>query len=265
MRRDLRQTLPEPMHLLGRRVFLAAVAVPVFARTAFWERKPFPDWSPEEVNQMLTDSPWTRPLSVRFELGHPDDDPGFDYSDVRLPPLGGSGGGLGWPGGGQRGDSSGRFPGSGAGDGRGRTVSTEIYLTVRWSSALPIRQALLLDRHGDAASIPAPEMEALAQLQSDYVVEVFGIPATVVAGRGERFQQALEQSARLLSDGAPLRARSARVPAYGYYLSVTFRFPRLREVKTDGRQIEFYAAAGRLAIEKKFKRKDMVYQGRLEL
>ncbi len=244
------------------------LATPVLARASFWENKPFPDWSPEEVDRLLTDSPWARPTTVRFELGHPEDGSVFDYSDVRLPPLEDPGGRGGvWPtGGGQRRGGTNPFPGRGSGRGRGRTVPSEAYLTIRWSSALPIRQALLLEQYGGASAIPAEAMAGLDQPRPDYLVEVFGIPSMVVQNRAGQFERALAESAALLLPGGPAVEPSyVQMPPHGYYLSAIFRFPRHNRDLAAGTEAKFYAAAGRMEIQQNFKLKSMLYDGRLAL
>src|SRR5215471_17833881 len=39
-------------------LFLTAVALQVCSAQQFWEKKPYREWSPKEVNQMLQNSPW---------------------------------------------------------------------------------------------------------------------------------------------------------------------------------------------------------------
>ena len=61
---------------LSRRAFLlGAAATPLMAGRPwgkdFWETKPFSEWSDEEVDRMLTDSPWAKSMSVNFELSDP--------------------------------------------------------------------------------------------------------------------------------------------------------------------------------------------------
>ncbi len=71
---------------------LAAVAL---LAADFWQTKKFTDWTDKEVQKILKDSPWARPVEVR---------------------LGGGGGGLGeaggggGPGGGGGGEASVRLP-----------------------------------------------------------------------------------------------------------------------------------------------------------
>ena len=45
-------------------VVLVAGACAVVAAADFWETKPFMMWSAEEVQKVLTDSPWSRNVNV---------------------------------------------------------------------------------------------------------------------------------------------------------------------------------------------------------
>lgn len=258
------------MQRMTRRLFVASLAAPALMRASFWDEKSFPDWSPDEVDRLLTDSPWARPTTVRFDLGHPDDGSVFDFSDIQLPPLGGSSGrwgssGPGWPtGGGQRRGGSDPFPRGGGGSGRGQTVPSEAYLTIRWSSALPIRQALLLEQYGSASEIPADAMAALDQKPEDYVIEIFGIPSLIVRDRAEKFEEAFRNSAELLGPASQkMTATYVRMPSHGYYLAATFRFPRHAGDAAATKEAEFYTAAGRMEIRQSFKLKSMMYHGQL--
>ncbi len=68
-----------------RRAFLATLAAAPLSQAAFWSNKPFPEWSDEQIDKMLTDSPWAKSMTVRFELGNPGERQQFDFSDVGLP------------------------------------------------------------------------------------------------------------------------------------------------------------------------------------
>src|ERR1700722_698636 len=101
---------------------LAAGATAVLA-AEFWQSKPYTDWSDKEVARILTDSPWSRQVPL-------------DMNAMRA--NGGGGGGMG--GGGR---------GRGGGGGRGGTQQRSI--TIRWVSALPVKQALIKTRFPEKA------------------------------------------------------------------------------------------------------------------
>ena len=107
---------------MQRRHFLALLGAAPLAAADFWEKQPFPHWTPVEVEKLLTDSPWSREVHCRFEYTPPGRRLTSEFQ-------------IGFP--------RGRSGGSGT-----PSVRTEVYLTVRWSSALPIRQALALQEAG---------------------------------------------------------------------------------------------------------------------
>lgn len=51
-------------HLLGP-LSVAALAVATTFASSFWQEKPYTEWTEEEVNRLLTDSPWTQEIVVR--------------------------------------------------------------------------------------------------------------------------------------------------------------------------------------------------------
>ena len=205
-----------------RRAFLAALAAASLSRAAFRDSKPFPEWSDDEIDKMLTDSPWAKPITVQFELGDP------------------------------------------RGRRNGQTAPAEAYLTVRWSSALPVRQAILLDRLGiNAAKLEV--QETLKRAESEYVIEVFGLPAMAFQDGAGRLLEDVKKTASLMRNGGVLRPVSVEAPVYGEYLSATVRFARTVPITMEDREVEFQARMGTMELRSRFKLKQMVYQGRLEL
>jgi hypothetical protein len=231
----------------------------------FWQRRPFPDWTPEDVDRLLSDSPWAKQVTVRFDLPIPATNLasnfGDRFSDVGLP------GGVGFPGG-----RPGRWPGSGSGQpgaprtGGASSVRSEVFLTIRWSSALPVRQAIALDRWGRDRLDEPEARKFLSVPETDYVVEVFGIPAIVAHQGARRLEAELFDSARILVKGrAPIRTASAHVPVFGNHLAATLRFPRHQPIEPGDHSVEFLASGARMDIARKFKLESMTYEGRLEL
>ena len=245
---------------MTRRYFFAAGALaPLAARN--WERAAFPEWSDEHVDKLLTDSPWARPMTLPFRFSAPARRP-FAVSEFAQigEPLGFP---KGWPG------SS--TPGAGnraprIDDGNAPPVQTEIYLTMRWSSALPMRQAMALHQFGRGGLNGAKAMELLRENAAEYVLDVAGFPAGMAPPGVRRFEAELLASATLLVKGRKAsRATAASVPEHGNHLIATLRFPRFENLSDGDGLIEFAAQAGPMDIRQKFKLRDMNYKGRLEL
>jgi hypothetical protein len=139
----------------------------------FWEKKKFSQWSPKEVQKILRDSPWARPVQVHLQG----------------PSVGGAGG-RGRRGGGRSTDvsaeSGGGFGSEGSGMPRGgggmegMSSPPTATVIVRWHSALPVKQAVARARFGDEAGTSPEAAQMLARDQDRYVIGVIGVPMQAV-------------------------------------------------------------------------------------
>lgn len=249
-------------NLLGA-VVLCALAGAVLVAADFWETKPFSMWSAEELQKVLTDSPWSRNVSI----------------PATPPVLGGGGlgegeggGGGGRGGGGDAGGGGGGAAGGGGGRGGGRggggpNVSLRIKLVVSWRSALPMKQALVRDQVGIGGAVPAESQQLLERTETDYVVTLMGLPA-----RYARTLASLKTTTFLKRNNKPPIAvdemavqQAAAAPKTPAFLVVVFGFPRTDAIKLEDKDVEFVTKLGLIDIKKKFNLKDMVFHGHLEL
>ena len=64
-----------------RALFLGAIALAgrssLFAETPFWKTKPAARWTPDELNEMITHSPWAKQVSAQYRVA---------MDDVRIQP-----------------------------------------------------------------------------------------------------------------------------------------------------------------------------------
>ncbi|MDA0206201.1 MAG: hypothetical protein O3A53_06425 [Acidobacteria bacterium] len=219
----------------------------------FWEKKGPQEWTNEEVETILTDSPWAQIGSISF------------VGDKSQPIGGGSrGGGIGFPG--SRSPTSGPAGRSGQPDGgwsgRFAAVGSESRafgdgdVVVRWSSALPIRQAL--ERTGAGDSAPRPEL-----LRDYYVVSLSRIPPGMVRLADE--PEKLRSAARLTPKGrASMRAARIEIRPQPGTPGIDLYFPRETEPSAEDRQIVFELVAEDYELKAKFKPRDMIYHGKME-
>lgn len=255
--------------MLTRRIFIASLCSAPYALSKSWDEQAFPSWTPEFIDRILTDSPWAKQSTLAFEL-----EPVQRLQSSRFAQIGWPGGiglpgtgtgipGTRWPTSGSRTGS----PGSPWPRGGGASpVKTEIYLTTRWSSALPVRRALALQDFGADGLESEKAVELLNSKQSEYVIEIAGFPTTVIRQGAKRFAAELLHSARLVVPGrAAVRAKASHVPEYGMHLVATLRFPRFENLEPKEGSIEVLAGSGSMNIRERFKLKDMVYGGKLEL
>jgi hypothetical protein len=202
----------------------------------FWETKPFREWSDKEARRMLENSPWAALIAVPLPNRGP------------VPAPDSTGGGRG----------GGR--GGGGAEGFG-PEPVRVRLTISWRSALPLKQATARQQAGNGGTI-APETEAaLAREDELYVVAIQGLPP--------QYSQSGPTSTIdgfLHRDGKPdiPAARGASQPARGGAI-LFVGFPRTDPITLADGDVEFEVKIGSLSFKKKFKLKDMVFHGRLEL
>jgi hypothetical protein len=231
-----------------------------------WEQPPFPNWNAEFIDRILTDSPWAKQFTVTFRLQQQ----AFPLqSDFAQFPGGGIGlptgiPGVGWPGGGSRIPGGGGQPRSG-GDSGGLGSRAEMYLTARWSSALPVRQALALQQFGRGGLDHPKALELLNRPQNDHLLEIFGFPTIVYPQGGKVLEQQLRKTAQLAAGSGRVQAKEVEMPEHGMHLLATIWFPRLKELTENDGVIKLTAQAGGARIEQQFKLKPMIYRGTLEI
>jgi hypothetical protein len=216
--------------LLSRRgllgLALAARITPMRASDSdFWNKKQPADWTPEEIDRLLRDSPWAKEITPT-------------YSSLPLatdrrvwsenPSIGG-----------------GSLPPSPVPGGPApRSLKVPYRAIIRWDSAEPIRSA-------QRVALPAA-------FRGRYVLSVLLNNAKDL---GSRASEDLKHSAVLVGTRA-VDAEIVQVhPAtkYGFLIA----FPK-NVTPADG-HLEFSARAGRLALKAKFNTSDMRYHGQLAL
>jgi hypothetical protein len=161
----------------------------------------------------------------------------------------------------------------------------QITATVRWQTALPVREALL--RRSGASKADNSEVAAkLTASAPGYVIAVLGLPERIPSrtgryGRGAdseddsdtRDRDSRDRSSEALDrlKSSTYLSRNGRATIFPDKVerdpdgTVLFTFPRSNSISLDDKEVEFVMRLGSTEIKRKFKLKDMVYQGRLEL
>lgn len=224
-----------------------------------WKDKRISEWSEADARQVLTDSPWAKPVTPKFNRpsgGQRGSRGGMGRIGLGIPGvgigmggprIGGRGGGVGGRGG----------PWGGTGDGRGRSPeATPPALTVRWESALPVQEAELKSRDANAPSVD----------EGHYAVAVLGLPTRMVGSDPQDSAGRPKPQAELRRHGKKtIRPSSVRVLSRDDGPLVLFLFPRSREITLADKQVEFRARIGRLELKQTFELGEMKYAGKLEL
>jgi hypothetical protein len=254
----------DALYLLGA----AALPLPVWAEEPWVAKKPT-EWNAKELQHILSDSPWAKPVSVTLGSSMP---------------SGGGGGGRGRGGRGGGGGvtmpsaDAGASMESGAGGGGGRGVTNDgpaaapsVIYTVRWMSALPMKLAFVYARMG-AEAATSPQAKAFIEKEDQfYVINVSGPPRKNEAATERPRQltpkvEAEIKEATTLSWKAhdkvqPLVVQVSQTNSFAF----SFSFPRTHLIELEDKEVEFATKLGELSIKRKFKLKDMMYEGKLAL
>jgi hypothetical protein len=253
---------------------LFVVAVGLFAVVAlwaadFWEKKKFTEWNEKEVRQIMTNSPWARRVDVVVNmspgetarsggLGSAQGDRGAGLggccgsrpAEATRPGRveAGGGGGFEGPGGGGRGPEDAGTP--------------VLPLLVRWHSALPVRQALARARWG-AEALTSKEAQQLLQPQEEYyVIAISGLPERML----QRVSPETLRAGSFLKIGkkTPAPPGDARINP-GPVSEILLAFARSHAITLEDKEVEVTARIGRMDVRRKFRLKEMVVGGKLEL
>ena len=230
----------------------------------FWQSKPFAEWSEKDAQRMVENSPWSKAVSVGL---------GTDG------PAAGKGGRRGASGMGETASDaaqSGRMNDDPMGDVGGRGSRNRVgeesgpvnatTLTVRWQSALPVREALVKLKYGKESATSPEAKKFLEAPETAYVVAVGGIIPGMIRGDNESAKKALMEQSSLAAKGKDaLRPADIQVGRAARGTEIYFVFPKSAEFSVDDKEIEFATKIGSFAVRQKFKLKDMMFEGKLAL
>ncbi|HLK64804.1 MAG TPA: hypothetical protein VKU19_15270 [Bryobacteraceae bacterium] len=236
----------DSLFLTRRSVLLLAGAGVAFGATGpeFWDKKPPSEWTTEEIDRLITKSPWAKEVNAEY----------IPHEGGALP--GGGAIGMGGLGGRRRGNRSG-------GTGRGATSSYKG--TVRWESAKPILEAM---------KAPLPE-----QFANHYVISVNGIPLLSSHSQSTNDGEAptrrptqddpddnLKQFTTIQPKGKDLAQAGVVHRQVGTGSSFLFGFSsELVPLSKDDSEVLFSTQLGQLTVKTKFSFKEMLYRGALAL
>jgi hypothetical protein len=230
--------------LLAGMTVVASPVIQLYGReTDFWNKKDPEQWSQDEIDRLITNSPWAKQIKVAI-----------GSSDRRVPDRGATSGGagrnigIGIPGLGGLG-----IPGLGGGGlGRGGAARLpETKVVVRWESAKPVLDAL----HTKLPSAFADH----------YVISVSGVPASLDPQHEESDLDRMKQLTYLHA-----RAGSAVQPGLLQKLpgatgaTLLFGFSKnLIELSSADGEVIFSTQLGATPVKIGFELKQMLYRNEL--
>ena len=227
----------------------------------FWDKIPYTQRDGKQLQKILNDSPWAKKVRVSMSGGkkgrrsgsgryQPGQQKGFSAQDIS--------GGL------PRGQEVGSSPSGSSGGGRGagsRRASGRTLL-IRWESSLPLKQARLMNSPmiRDASSQTIERY--LNRKDSSYIVSLEGLPSVIF----DRLDpDRLSRRATLTrKNHDPIQAQSIRLVGQKTPL-IFFLFPKDDPITLKNKDVELQIELSRIVIKKKFKVKDFLFQGRLEI
>jgi hypothetical protein len=167
--------------------------------------------------------------------------------------------------------------------GQGGMMMEAQKVTIRWESALPVREALLKAKFGEKLPAPGDPAFALDQPEKDYIIAVAGLQMPMMSGGGRRSEtptgagagtdpnagarrDRLLHAAQLVRKGKdPISPTDVVVDNSSSSLVIRFKFPRTDAISAEDKEVKFVCQMGPMRVERKFALKEMTFNGKLEL
>ncbi len=218
----------------------------------FWQ-KPYAEWSEKDLTKMINNSPWAKSASV--SMGGPGGGGG-------APPPGAAPGGFGGgaPGGPQGGGGSEFGPGA---PGSGPPTFDVV---ARWQSALPVREAFVRLKFGAEADKSDEAKKVLEAKDRPYEIVLSGPMGMFLGGKpGEAAKALSEVSVLSSARTGDIKPIQIQVSKPGKTMDVLFAFPRTMPFTVEDKEVDLTTKLGASTLKYKFKLKDMVVNGKLEM
>jgi hypothetical protein len=228
-------------------VLPASVALLVAADPAW--KKPISDWSNEDAQLILTNSPWAKLVTAGITRKQTEDERraggemgdakgvGFDGVDVNRPKP--------------------KIPHDVIDlvkpDPYVAPPAQYLKLRLRWESALPVRVAEL-----KSGVVEPPTLES-----EGYIIAVYGVPGTYFKGDPKTLGEPLKSQAFLRREGKKdVKPSTVEVFVRDTGPVVVYEFPLSAEISKKDVQVDFAAQIGRLVFSQTFNLDEMQFQGK---
>jgi hypothetical protein len=215
-----------------------------------WKDKQASDWNDADAKLVLAGSPWAKVIKPAVEPAVAQRAPARMVMP-RRPAV------YGYPAGGY---PAGGYPTPQPAPAARQAEQAPI-LTLRWESALPIREAVMKARDANAPTIE----------EGYYALAVYGVPARMVNVESKTLATRLKGLATIRRDGQK-DLKPSRVlvlqrdggPVF-VYLFAHGKSKSKPIIKPEDKRLDFEAQIGRLRFGESFFLEDMVFEGNLEL
>ena len=139
-------------------------------------------------------------------------------------------------------------------------------VVVSWRTALPCREAIAKQKYGADAVTSADAKKMIEEPQKFYAIVVGGLPGRMLRGDADGTKKTLLENTTIAVKGKdPIQASDLQTAATGQQGMIVFLFPRTNAIDADDKEVEFASKIGPMTVKQKFKLKDMVFNGKLEL
>jgi hypothetical protein len=250
-------------------IFCCACLI-AFGASEKWRKKDPVQWSAQDVETVLQNSPWAQQANVKFA------DPSEDVErDAQMPLPGPAQAGMAGP----RAATDGRWDGGVARNPRGGVPVLSVL--IRWDSADPVVRAFAKQAALDSTA--QPDMPAPAAIaDKDYVISIMGLvpagrykPAGQLQRRSESDEsfdardpeemlEGIMSTSRLVVRGRrPIEPEDVKLDAATGILHLYF--PRSAKITQDDREVLFATRFGSMKLQKSFDLKAMIFNGKLAL
>ena len=200
---------------------------------------------------MMNNSPWAKSANVSMSM------PGGGPPPPMPPP----GGGGGFGGGGPQGGGGSEF-----GPGAQGSAAPTVDVVARWQSALPMRQAFARLKFGTEADKSTEAKKLLEPHDMPYEIVLSGPMGMFLGGKpGDAAKALSEVSVLSSSRTGAVKATQIEVSKPGPTMTVVFAFPRSMPFTIEDKEVELITKLGTSTLKYKFKLKDMVVNGKLEM
>ena len=226
-------------------------AAPDTAKPApVWMDKPIPEWTESDAKQILAGSPWVKSVTPAVDTSA---EKKASESSHR-PHFGIGGGGFGR----HKKDAEDADNGSFSSSSKsGPSVPPPpVVLTLRWESALPVREAEL-----KARDVRAPAVD-----EAHYAIAIYGVPSRLVRDDSKKAVDHLKSLAAIKRTAkTDMKPSSVEIMQRDDGPVIVYLFAKSNEITWRDHQITFEAQVGNLKVSQLFAADDMRFHGALQL
>lgn len=224
------------MTLPSRPLLLLLPVLTLCAADQAWKTKPLPEWTEQDANDVMTESPWSK-ANI----------PTFDKTAAIETQIPGSGG-YGMKG---MNAKHGRQPAA-----KSATPTTLPKLMIRWESAQPLQ----------AAELKAHRVNSPAVDDEHYAIAVYGIPRSALGSDSKQRAEVLKRLSVLkFFVKKEIKPSNVEIEVGESEALIVYYFPKTNPIDWRDHQITFEAQIGSYKISQVFNTDDMTFRGQLEL